>query len=71
MKYLFDKTLAHSETINKNNFSLCKNKYSVEEKIPNLQSSIRPLRDDEENLSYDVDSLFTNILIEETINYII
>ena len=33
--------------------------------------SIPPLQDDEEDVSYDVDSLFTNILIQETINYII
>ena len=36
-----------------------------------MLSSIPPLQDDEENASYDVESSFTNILIEETINYII
>ena len=36
-----------------------------------MLSSISPLQDDEEDLSYDVESLFTNIPIEETINYII
>ena len=36
-----------------------------------MVSSISPLQDDEEDVSYDVDSLFTNILIQETINYII
>ena len=30
-----------------------------------------PLNDDEEDVSYDVQSLFANILVEETINYII
>ena len=29
------------------------------------------LQDDKEDVSYDVESLFTNILIEETINYTI
>ena len=29
------------------------------------------MQDNEENLSYDIGSLFTNILIEETTNYII
>ena len=36
-----------------------------------MLSSIPPLQDDEENVSYDVEPSFTNILIEETINYII
>ena len=35
-----------------------------------MLSSISPLQDDEEDVSYDVESLFTNILIEERINYI-
>ena len=33
-------------------------------------SPISSLQDDEAHVSYDVDSLFTNIPIEETINYI-
>ena len=36
-----------------------------------MLSSIPPLQDDEENASYDVESLFTNILIKERISYII
>ena len=36
-----------------------------------MLSSIPPLQDDEEDVSYDVESLFANILIQETINYII
>ena len=36
-----------------------------------MLSSIPPLQDDKEDLSYDFESLCTNILIEETINYII
>ena len=36
-----------------------------------MLSSIPPLQDHEEDVSYDVESLFTDIPIEETINYII
>ena len=36
-----------------------------------MLSSIPPLQDDEEDVSYDVESLFINIPIQETINYII
>ena len=36
-----------------------------------MLSSIPPLQGDEEDVSYHVESLFTSILIEETINYII
>ena len=52
---------------------LCKNEYSTNDtqKFPSMLSSIPLLQDDEEDLSYDVESLFTNILIQETINYII
>ena len=35
-----------------------------------MLSSIPPLQDDGEDVSYDVESLFINILIKETINYI-
>ena len=35
-----------------------------------MLSSIPPLQDNEEDVSYDVESLFTNFLIEEIINYI-
>ena len=41
------------------------------QKFPSMLSSIPSLQDDEEDVSYDVESLFTNILIEESINYII
>ena len=34
-----------------------------------MLSSIPPLQDDEKDVSYDVESLFTNMPIEETINY--
>ena len=36
-----------------------------------MLSSIPHLQDDEEDVSYDVELLFTNIVIEERINYII
>ena len=36
-----------------------------------MLSSIPPLQDDEEDVSYDVESLFINIPMQETINYII
>ena len=36
-----------------------------------MLSSIPPLQDDEKEVSYDVESLFTIIPIEETISYII
>ena len=43
----------------------------IHKKFPSMLSLIPPLQDDEEDVSYDVDSLCTNILIQETINYII
>ena len=45
---------------------LCKNEYSINDtqKCPSMLSSIPPLQDDEEDVSYDVESLFTNILIQ-------
>ena len=41
------------------------------QKFPSMLSSIPPLQDDEEDVSYDFESLFRNTPIEETINYII
>ena len=51
---------------------LYKNEYSIEDtqKLPNVLPSIPLLQDKKEDVSYDVESLFSNILIEETINYI-
>ena len=48
---------------------LCKNEYSINDTQKFQSSSLPPLQDDEEDVSYDVESLFTNIPIEETINY--
>ena len=44
---------------------LCKSEYSINDtqKFPNTLSSILPLQDDEEDVSDDVESLFTNTLI--------
>ena len=42
----------------------------IHKKFPSMLSLIPPLQDDEEDVSYDVESLFTNIPIQETINYI-
>ena len=52
---------------------LCKNEYFIDDtqKFSGLLSSAPPLQSDEENVSYDVKSLFTYIRIEETDNYII
>ena len=52
---------------------LCKNEYSINDtqKFPSMLSSIPSLQDDEEDESYDVESSFTNIPIQETISYII
>ena len=52
---------------------LSKNQYSVDDTktFPNMLASIQPLQGVKEDVSYDVESLFTHILIEETINYII
>ena len=52
---------------------LFKNEYSINDiqKFPNIISSIQPLQEEEEDVSYYVESLFTNIEIEDTINYII
>ena len=36
-----------------------------------MLSNLPPLPDDEENISYNVESLFTNIPIKDTIEYII
>ena len=52
---------------------LCKNEF----KINDTQSfavdikNIQPLQEDQEDISYDVESLFTNIPINETIDYIL
>ena len=46
---------------------LCKNEYSINDthKFPSMLSSIPPLQDYEEDISYDDESLLTNIPIED------
>ena len=39
--------------------------------FPDMLKKLPPLRDDEEYVSYDVESLFTNVPVRETIDYII
>ena len=36
-----------------------------------LLKDLPPLKDDEEYVSYDVESLFTNMLLKESIDYIL
>ena len=52
---------------------LCKNQDFIDgtQKFPNMLSSIPPWEEDEEDVSYGVESLFTIIPIKEIINYII
>ena len=61
-----------AKVISDNIRPLCKNEYFINDtqKFPNMLSSIPPLEDDEEDVSYDVESLFTNIPVEKTTNYI-
>ena len=51
---------------------LCKNEYSINDTQKLIHKHVifnSTFQDDEEDVSYDVESLFTNIPIEETINY--
>ena len=52
---------------------LCKNKYTINDTLyfADMIKRLPPLPDDEEYDSYDVVSLFTNIPLDETIDYII
>ena len=61
-----------AKVISDNFRPLCKNEYSINDtqKFSSMLSRIPPLQDDKEHVSYDVESFFTNIPIEETINYI-
>ena len=53
--------------------TLCKNRYFINDiqKFTSMLSSILPLKNDEKDVSYDIKSFFTNILIKETIKYVI
>ena len=52
---------------------LCQNEYKIDDtqSFPSVLKQQTPLSLDEEYVSYDVESLFTNILVDETISYII
>ena len=52
---------------------LCQNEYKINDtqSFPSMLKDQEPLNPNEEYVSYDVESLFTNIPVDETINYII
>ena len=49
---------------------LCKNEYTVNESFFQELTTLPSLEEDEEDVSYDVESLFTNIPVTETIDNI-
>ena len=51
---------------------LCRNEYSIldTQQFPDMLSNLPPLLDDEEDVIYDAESLFTNISIFVSIEYI-
>ena len=53
--------------------SLCQNEYKIDntQSFPSMLKQQTPLSLDEECVSYDVESLFTNVPVDETISYII
>ena len=52
---------------------LCINEYNIKDtiKFPQLLKDLPPLKDDEEYVSYDVESLFTNTPLKKTIDHIL
>ena len=52
---------------------LCQNEYSIKDTqcFPEMLQDLPPLNDGEEYILYYVDSLFTNILLKQTIDYIL
>ena len=52
---------------------LCQNNYFISDiqRFPDMLSNLPPLLDDKEHVSSDVESLFTNISIKDTMEYII
>ena len=52
---------------------LCQNEYSIKDTqcFPEMLRDLPPLKNNEEYISYDVDSLFTNIQLKEAIDYIL
>ena len=53
--------------------SLCKSEYTIKDthSFAKLIKELPPLKEDEEDVSYDIESLFTNIPINDTIDYIL
>ena len=49
---------------------LCVNEYNIKDTLQ-LLKDLPPLKDDEEYVSYNVESLFTNNPLKETIDYIL
>ena len=52
---------------------LCINEFSIKDTLqfPQVLKDLPPLKEDEKYVSYDVESLFTNIPLKETIGYIL
>ena len=52
---------------------LCTNDYRIKDTLqfPHFLKDLSPLRDDEKYVSYEIKSLFTNIPLKETIDYIL
>ena len=51
----------------------CKNQYSIDDtqRFLNLLFSLTPLEDDKDDITFNPEPLIANILIKETINYIL
>ena len=52
---------------------LCDSEYTIKDTLSfaNVIKELPPLKEDEEDVSYDIESLFTNIPINDTIDYIL
>ena len=52
---------------------LCINEYNIKDtlQLPQLLKDLPPLKDHEEYISYDCKYLLTNILVKETIDYVL
>ena len=66
-------TYHYSKVIAESLRPLCQNECSIKDTqcFPEMLQDLPPLKNDKEYISYDVDSLFTNIPLKETINYIL
>ena len=52
---------------------LCGSEYTIKDtqSFAKLVKELPPLKEDKENVSYDIESLFTNIPVNDTIDYIL